>query len=58
MEEKQHVQPHSDRLTRLTTAWRACDKKKWAKIGGVAVTIGTLVVFGLRKGVPWDLTHK
>lgn len=58
MEEQQHVNSQPGRVERLTATWQAFDKRKLAKIGGVVVTIGTLVVIGLRKGIPWYLTHK
>jgi hypothetical protein len=58
MDEQQHVHPQSGRIERLTSTWRALDKKKWATIGGVVLTLGALVVAGVRKGVPWYLAHK
>jgi|RhiMetdeSRZDD1v2_1073273.scaffolds.fasta_scaffold3520480_2 hypothetical protein len=58
MEDTQHINPQSGRIERLTATWRALDKRKWATVGGVVVTIGALVVTGLRKGVPWYMAHK
>ena len=58
MEEKQHNKSQSHRLARLTAMWQTLDKRKVAKIGGVVVTIGALVVAGVRKGVPWHLAHR
>ena len=58
MEEKQNVNPQPGRIERLTATWHALDKKKWATIGGVVVTLGTLVVLGLRKGIPCYLAQK
>lgn len=58
MEEKQNVNSQPGRIERLKSIWQALDKKQLAKIGGVVVTIGALVVAGVRKGVPWYLAHK
>jgi hypothetical protein len=58
MEEQQNVNSQPSRIARLTAIWQTLDKKKWAKIGGVVVTIGALVVAGVCKGVPWYLAHK
>jgi len=58
MENSQNVNSQPGRLERLTTTWQALDKKKWATIGGVVLTLGALVVTGVRKGVPWYLVHK
>jgi len=58
MEEQQNVNPQPGRIERLMATWQAFDKKKLATIGGVVVTLGTLVVIGLRKGIPWYLEHK
>ena len=58
MEEQQHVNSQSSRIERLTATWHALNKKKWATIGGVVLTLGALVITGLRKGVPWYLAHK
>jgi hypothetical protein len=58
MENTQHINPQSIRITRLTATWRALDKRKWATVGGVVVAIGALVVASLCRGIPWVMTHK
>jgi hypothetical protein len=58
MEEKQNVNSQPSRIERFTSTWHVFDKKKWVTICGVVVTISTLVVIGLRKGIPWYLGHK
>jgi hypothetical protein len=58
MEEQQYVHLQPGRIARLTAMWQTIDKKKWAKIGGVVVTIGALVVAGVCKSVPGYLAHK
>ena len=58
MEETRNISLQPGRIARLTSTWQGLDKRKLAKIGGVVVTIGALVVAGVRKGVPWYLAHK
>ena len=58
MEETQPINPQPSRIDRLKVTWHALDKKKWAKISGVVVTIGVLVVAGLRTGARWHPIHK
>ena len=58
MEETRNINLQPGRIARLTATWQALNKKKLAKIGGVVVTIGALVVAGVRKGVPWYLAHR
>ena len=58
MEEQQNVNPQPRRLARLTTTWHALDKKKWATLGGVVLTLGALVITGVRKGIPWVMAQK
>lgn len=58
MEEKQRIDPQPGRIAQFTAIWQTLDKKKWATIGGTVVTLGALVIAGLRKGVSWSLSHK
>jgi hypothetical protein len=57
MEETQNGNPRPSRIERITARWQ-CTKKQWATIGGVVLTIGALVVTGLRTGVPWHMAPK
>ena len=58
MEEKQTVHSQPARFARLTTLRQTLDKKQWAIIGSVVVTLSALAVIGVRKGLPWYLAHK
>ena len=58
MDEKQNVNLYPSRIEQLTAAWPALNKKKWATIGGVVLTMGALVAAGLRKGAPWYLARR
>ena len=58
MEETRNISLQPGRIARLTSTWQGLDKRKWATVGSVVVTIGVLVVAGVRKGVPWYLAHK
>ena len=58
MENRQNGNPQFGLIAWLTATWQTIDKKKWATIGGVLLTLGALVVAGVRKGVPWFLTHR
>ena len=41
----------SSRLERITATLRAFDKKKVAKVGGIVVTVGGVIVAGALKGL-------
>jgi ABC-type transport system involved in cytochrome c biogenesis permease subunit len=58
MDDRQNGNPQPGLTARFTAMWQTLDKKQWATIGGVVVTISALVVAGLHKGVPWYLVHK
>jgi len=58
MEATQNGNSQPSRLDRLKVAWQTVDKKTWTKLGGVVVTIGVLVLAGLRTGAPWHRAPK
>ncbi|MGE0823065.1 MAG: hypothetical protein AB7G75_08775 [Candidatus Binatia bacterium] len=58
MEETQSTDPQPTRLEQLKARWQTIDKKKFAMIGGIVVTISALLVAGLRKGVLRQTIHK
>jgi hypothetical protein len=58
MDDRQNSNPQPGLIAWLTAMWQAFDKKQWATIGGVILTLGALVVAGVRKGVPWYRAHK
>ena len=58
MDDRQNSNLQPGLIRWFTALWQTIDKQKWATIGGVLLTLGALVVAGLRKGVPWYLAHR
>ena len=58
MENRQNGNLQPGLIRWFAALWQTIDKKQWATIGGVLLTLGTLVIAGVRKGVPWYRAHK
>jgi len=58
MEATHNDNPHPSRIEQLKASWQLLDKRKWATIGGVVLTIGALVVTGLRTSVLWHIAPR
>ena len=58
MEATHNGNSHPSRIEQLKASWQLLAKRKWTTIGGVVLTIGALVITGLRTGVPWHIAPR